>query len=191
MKMALSMPAESPADGISQNFWIQLVSIKTIAIYDTQPVIEAFCLLLVPEIRASLCRVRRLLDQPRTGALQGALGYLMLDKAFGLPAIEEWMKRGFAFTLNSDIIDSARETSVIIWGTSFPDSRGLLIAAGRRRSARLPKTVGPGHELLRITFVWYPPANTGTGGAFGYCHAPNQPYDDVKVEIVDLLREAF
>ena len=132
-----SASAATPAEG-----WVPREAaagqIRTVSVCDTQPVTAEGIRTLLdgsPDLRFS--HVADSLSQATEMLQNSATSVLLLDKAFGMQPILEWLSRLRA----AAPVDLTAATAIIIWGASVTEAEALrLLQAGARGILR--KTAG-------------------------------------------------
>ena len=124
------------ADGWASQQRVQ-AEIKTVSVCDTQPVTAEGIRTLLNDMSGlrfdqgtdSLARARDILRD-------SAPSVLMLDKAFGIQIVLEWLA-----AIRSGTVDLTANTAIVIWGASITEAEALrFLQAGARGSfARPPR----------------------------------------------------
>ena len=116
------------ADGWAAQQRIQ-AEIKTVSVCDTQPVTAEGIRTLLNDMSGlqfdqgidSLARAREILQD-------SAPSVLMLDKAFGIQIVLEWLA-----SIRSGTVDLTANTAIVIWGASITEAEALrFLQAGAR-----------------------------------------------------------
>jgi two-component system nitrate/nitrite response regulator NarL len=117
----------------------QFPPIKKVSVCDTQPVTaEGVRTLLTGSPDMRFAEVTDSLSLARELVRRNAPDVLMIDKAFGMQAILEWLAD---FKLNDFKINDEKSTAIVIWGVSVTEAEALrFLQAGARGILR--KTAG-------------------------------------------------
>ncbi len=112
--------------------------VKTVSVCDTQPVTaEGIRTLLGDNPRPAVCAGTDSLARAKDILRDSAPSVLMLDKAFGIQIVLEWLAEIRA----SGPVDLTANTAIVIWGASITEAEALrFLQAGRARILR--KTAG-------------------------------------------------
>jgi len=142
------------ADGWQPQHRVQ-AEVKTVSVCDTQPVTAEGIRTLLNDMSGlrfeqgtdSLARARDILRD-------SAPSVLMLDKAFGIQIVLEWLA-----AIRSGTVDLAANTAIVIWGASITEAEALrFLQAGARgilrKTAEMPvilaclRTVASGRSWM-------------------------------------------
>jgi DNA-binding NarL/FixJ family response regulator len=120
-------------------------SIRTVSVCDTQPVtMEGVRTLLSGSSDLQFLNASESLDQAMELAKDAPPDVLMLDKAFGIQAILDWLSP--AADANGTVPHGSPHTSIVVWGVSVSEAEALrFLQAGARgilrKTAGLPSIV--------------------------------------------------
>ena len=149
MTISAPVPGAAPKDGWTPLDRVQQEEGKTVSVFDTQPVTAEGIRTLLgdnPNLRFaqstdSLARAKDILRESTPSVL-------MLDKAFGIQIVLEWL----ADIRVSGPVDLTANTAIVIWGASITEAEALrFLQAGARGILR--KTAGIGVVLACLKTV--------------------------------------
>ena len=149
MTISAPVPGAAPKDGWTPLDRVQQEEGKTVSVCDTQPVTAEGIRTLLgdnPNLRFaqstdSLARAKDILRESTPSVL-------MLDKAFGIQIVLEWL----ADIRVSGPVDLTANTAIVIWGASITEAEALrFLQAGARGILR--KTAGIGVVLACLKTV--------------------------------------
>ncbi len=141
--MAISAPVPGAVPGtVPKDGWTPLErvqeEVKTVSVCDTQPVTaEGIRTLLGDNSNLAFAQATDSLARAKDILRDSAPSVLMLDKAFGIQIVLEWL----ADIRVSGPVDLTANTAIVIWGASITEAEALrFLQAGARGILR--KTAG-------------------------------------------------
>jgi two-component system, NarL family, nitrate/nitrite response regulator NarL len=166
------------------------VEIKTVSVCDTQPV-------TAEGIRTLLCEHQILRFDKATDSLarakdilrESAPSVLMLDKAFGIQILLEWLGEIRA----SGAVDLTASTAIVIWGASITEAEALrFLQAGARGILRKTAEISVVLACLRTVAMgrsWMEESVFGEGG-----RGDRYPRSDLTAreqQVLELVEQGF